>query len=48
VEHLVKAHTAQRLEITGNSFTPTWSGEAFDPDPILLRLLTEPARAKAA
>lgn len=48
VEHLVETHTAQQLEITNNSLAPTWSGEAFDPDPILLRLLTEPAQAAAA
>ncbi|MGH3830957.1 MAG: DUF222 domain-containing protein [Pseudonocardiaceae bacterium] len=48
VEHLVEAHAAQRLVITSDSLTPTWSGEPLDPDPILLRLLTEPARATAA
>ncbi|MBV9011557.1 MAG: DUF222 domain-containing protein [Pseudonocardiales bacterium] len=48
VEHLVEAHTAQQLKITDHSLTPTWSGEAFDPDSILLRLLTEPAQAAAA
>jgi Domain of unknown function (DUF222)/HNH endonuclease len=45
VEHLVENHAAQQLEITKDSLTPIWSGEAFDPDPILLRLLTEPAQA---
>ncbi|MGQ0717201.1 MAG: DUF222 domain-containing protein [Pseudonocardiales bacterium] len=48
LEHLVETHVAQQLEITDDSLTPTWSGETLDPDPILLRLLTEPAPAKAA
>lgn len=48
VEHLVEAHAAQQLAISDDSLTPTWSGEPLDPDPILLRLLTEPAQAAAA
>jgi hypothetical protein len=48
LEHLVESHAAQRLEITDDSLIPTWSGETLDPDPILLRLLTEPAQAAAA
>jgi hypothetical protein len=48
LEHLMETHAAQQLEITDDSLTPTWSGEALDPDPILLRLLTEPAPATAA
>ncbi|MGH3901371.1 MAG: HNH endonuclease signature motif containing protein [Pseudonocardiaceae bacterium] len=48
LEHLIETHAAQQLEITDDSLTPTWSGETLDPDPILLRLLTEPAPALAA
>lgn len=48
LEHLIETHAAQQLEITDDSLTPTWSGEALDPDPILLRLLTEPTQATAA
>ncbi|MGH3812994.1 MAG: DUF222 domain-containing protein [Pseudonocardiaceae bacterium] len=48
LEHLMETHAAQQLEIAEDSLTPTWSGEALDPDPILLRLLTEPAPSQAA
>jgi hypothetical protein len=43
----METHAAQQREITDDSLPPTWSGEALDPDPILLHLLTEPAPATA-
>jgi Domain of unknown function (DUF222)/HNH endonuclease len=47
IEHLVEAHAAQRLE-RAEDLTPAWGGEALEVDSILLRLLAEPARARAA
>jgi hypothetical protein len=48
LEHLMETHATPQREITDDSLPPTWSGEALDSDPILLRLLTEPAPATAA
>ncbi|HSZ30096.1 MAG TPA: DUF222 domain-containing protein [Pseudonocardiaceae bacterium] len=46
--HLERVVRLARAAGTDHSLTPTWNGETLDPDPILLRLLTEPAPAVAA